>query len=216
MDIVYLDNHLMVVEKPHGLLTQPSGTSLPSLEEQAKNYIKTTFGKPGNVFLEAVHRIDRQVAGLVLFARTSKALARMNQQIRDGNCQKTYHAIVQGCPKDNQQTLENWILHDDFKAKIVTHKTKDAKIAILQFRVIKRLGANTLLEINLETGRYHQIRAQLAHIGCPILGDEKYGATTPFKDNAIALQHKMLTVLHPISKEQITFVANHNLEQRNR
>ena len=212
MDIVYIDNHLLAADKPHNLLTQPSGTDRNSLEAQAKLYIKQEYNKPGKVFLEAVHRIDRQACGIVLFARTSKALSRLTEQIRDGSCRKIYHALVSGrLPKD-EGDLEDWLLHDDFKAAVVSPKTVGAKRATLHYRLLEiRPDNRSLLEIQLETGRYHQIRAQLAHAGCPILGDEKYGSQEPYKNGAIALQHARLTVRHPITKESITFEAKHNL-----
>ncbi|MCR4573758.1 MAG: RluA family pseudouridine synthase [Lentisphaeria bacterium] len=212
MDIIYIDNHLLAADKPHNLLTQPSGTDHDSLEAQAKLFVKNEFHKPGNVFLEAVHRIDRQACGIVLFARTSKALSRLAEQIRNGSCQKIYRAIVTGrLPKD-EGDLEDWLIHDDFKAAVVPQKTIGAKRATLHYRLLEARPDNcSLLEIQLETGRYHQIRAQLAHAGCPILGDEKYGSMEPYKNGAIALQHARLTVLHPITKESITFEAKHHL-----
>jgi len=212
MDIVFLDNHLLAADKPHNLLTQPSGTDRDSLEAQAKLFIKNEFHKPGNVFLEAVHRIDRQACGIVLFARTSKALSRLTEQIRDGSCRKIYRALVTGRPPKEDGELEDWLIHDDFKAAVVPPRSDGAKRATLRYRLLEtRQDGSSLLEIELQTGRYHQIRAQLAHAGCPILGDERYGSTVPYKNGAVALQHASLTVRHPITKETITFKAKHNL-----
>ena len=212
MDIVYIDNHLLAADKPHNLLTQPSGTERNSLEAQAKLFVKNEFHKPGNVFLEAVHRIDRQACGIVLFARTSKALSRLTEQIRNGSCRKIYRALVTGRMPQEEGDLEDWLLHDDFKAVVVSPKTDGAKRATLRYRLLETRPDNRfLLEIQLETGRYHQIRVQLAHAGCPIIGDEKYGSTEPYQNGAIALQHARLTILHPITKQSITFESKHNL-----
>lgn len=212
MEIVFIDNHLLAADKPHNLLTQPSGTDRDSLEAQAKLFIKNKFDKPGNVFLEAVHRIDRQACGIVLFARTSKALSRLTEQIRNGNCLKIYRALVSKRPPQQEGLLEDWLLHDDFKATVVPPQTDGAKRATLRYSIVEtRPDGHFLLEIQLETGRYHQIRAQLAHAGCPIVGDDRYGSLEPYKNGAIALQHARLTILHPITKESITFEAKHNL-----
>ena len=178
MEIVFIDNHMLAADKPHNLLTQPSGTDRDSLEAQAKLFIKNEFHKPGNVFLEAVHRIDRQACGIVLFARTSKALSRLTEQIRNGSCRKIYRALVTGRLPQTEGVLEDWLVHDDFKAAVVPAGSDGA---------------------------------QLAHAGCPIVGDERYGSKEPYKNGAVALQHASLTVLHPITKEPITFEAKHTL-----
>lgn len=212
MEIVFIDNHMLAADKPHNLLTQPSGTGRDSLEAQAKLFIKNEFHKPGNVFLEAVHRIDRQACGIVLFARTSKALSRLTEQIRNGSCRKIYRALVTGRLPQTEGILEDWLVHDDFKAAVVPAGSDGAKRATLRYRLLEtRTDGHSLLEIQLETGRYHQIRAQLAHAGCPIVGDDRYGSKEPYKNGAVALQHASLTVLHPITKEPITFEAKHTL-----
>ena len=212
MEIVYIDNHLLAADKPHNLLTQPSGTERDSLEAQAKLFIKNEFHKPGNVFLEAVHRIDKQASGIVLFARTSKALSRLTEQIRNGSCRKIYRALVTGRMPKDEGVLEDWLIHDDFKAVVASPGSDGAKRATLRYRLLEtRLDGHSLLEIQLETGRYHQIRAQLAHAGCPIVGDDRYGSRESYKNGAVALQHASLTILHPITKEPITFEAKHTL-----
>ena len=212
MEIVYIDNHLLAADKPHNLLTQPSGTERDSLEAQAKLFIKNEFHKPGNVFLEAVHRIDKQACGIVLFARTSKALSRLTEQIRNGSCRKIYRALITGRMPKDEGVLEDWLIHDDFKAVVASPGSDGAKRATLCYRLLEtRPDGHSLLEIQLETGRYHQIRAQLAHAGCPIVGDDRYGSREPYKNGAVALQHASLTILHPITKEQITFEAKHTL-----
>ncbi len=205
MEPLFLDNHLLVLDKPWGLLTQPSGTTEPSLEEQGKAFLKEHFAKPGAVFLEAVHRIDRVVGGVVLFARTSKALERLNAAQREKRITKVYHARVWGVPKNTEGTLEDYLVHDDFHARVVPPGTPEARLCKLNYKVMGAKDGTALLEIGLETGRYHQIRTQLAHAGWPICGDTKYGApntTTKFApNNGIALVSYAIIVPHPVSKE---------------
>ena len=150
MEIVFIDNHLLAADKPHNLLTQPSGTERDSLEAQAKLFIKNEFHKPGNVFLEAVHRIDRQACGIVLFARTSKALSRLTEQIRNGSCRKIYRALVTGRMPKDEGLLEDWLIHDDFKAVVASPGSDGAKRATLRYRLLEtRLDGHSLLEIQL-------------------------------------------------------------------
>ncbi len=203
MEPLYIDNHLLVLDKPWGLLTQPSGTERDSLEDQGKEYLRRRFQKPGAVFLEAVHRIDRLVGGVVLFARTSKALSRLNAAQRAGEFTKTYRARVSGGPKEPRGTLEDWLVHDDFCARVVSPKTPGAHACRLTWEVLEQADGETLLEIGLQTGRYHQIRAQLAHAGMPILGDRRYGGR-PHQQDAIALVSWQLQFNHPVTKEPIT------------
>lgn len=207
IEILYHDNHQLVINKPAGLLTQPSGTDKESAEALAKQWVKEQFQKPGNVFLEAVHRIDKPVSGIVLFARTSKALSRLQESMRDKHSKKTYFALVEGIVKNSSGTLEHYLVHDDFQAKVVNSKTTNAKLARLHYKVVKTQNAQTLLEIVLETGRYHQIRVQLAAIGHPIVGDAKYGSKTAFAPGAIALHHFRLEMPHPITGEMQCFEA---------
>lgn len=206
LEILFVDNHLLVVNKPAGLLTQPSGTEQESLEHLAKEWIKTTYQKPGNVFLHTVHRLDKPVSGVVVFARTSKALSRLNESIREKQAKKIYYALVEGKPLANEGTLEHYIIHDDFQAKIVSPNYPSAKLARLHYRVIKQQGPYTLLEVELETGRYHQIRLQLAAMDCPIIGDKKYGSSQ-LLDGNIALHHARLQLTHPVSGELLAFEA---------
>lgn len=206
--IVYVDNHLLCLDKPGGLLTQPSGTDRDSLEAWGKAWLKEEYHKPGAVFLEAVHRIDAPVCGLVLFARTSKALSRLNEAVRNGACTKEYRALVAGVPKVPQAELRNWLTHDDHLARVVPQGTPNAHLATLQYELLERRPNNTsLLRILLGSGRYHQIRVQLSHAGFPIAGDNKYGAKLAYREGCIALQHYRLTVPHPISKELLTFTS---------
>lgn len=201
--VLYEDNHLLVVDKPAGLLTQPSGTDLDSLENQAKIWIKEKHDKPGNVFLEAVHRLDRPVSGIVLFAKTSKALSRLNASVRNKETTKTYMTIIEGILDPTEGTLENYTVHDHHKAKIVDENYPDSKVAILEYKTIKTTDNQSLIEISLITGRYHQIRAQFSSIGNPIVGDEKYGSSVFIHHNVIYLHHSNLTFSHPISQKTI-------------
>jgi len=212
MQPLFLDNHLLALDKPGGLLTQPSGTDGDSLERQAKLFIKETFGKPGEVFLEAVHRIDRPACGIVLFARTSKALSRLNDAMRRNICQKTYRAILLSMPPARHGTLEDWLVHDDFHAAVVSSGTRGARLCRLGYTVQETLpDGRCLVEIDLQTGRYHQIRAQFAHRRCPIVGDVKYGAPKAYQDGAIALQHYRLTTPHPTKDEAVTIESRIDL-----
>lgn len=205
MKVLYEDNHLLVVEKPAGLLTQPSGTDQPSLEVISKTYIKEKYNKSGNVFLEAVHRLDKPVGGIVLFARTSKALSRLQASMRAKQCSKTYWAMVEGVVPSSEGVLEHYLLHDDHQSLIVAKSNPNGKLAKLKYRFLGYLRENNWLEIDLDTGRYHQIRAQLAEIGCPIVGDHKYGSRIAFMPNCIALHHVQMTVRHPVSDALLSF-----------
>lgn len=206
-DIIYEDNHLFVVNKPAGLLTQASGTGRLNLEDLCKQYIKETYEKSGQVFLHAIHRLDRPVSGVVIFAKTKKALQRLNASLREKKCKKVYLAWIENGLKSSCGTLENYLYHNSFKASVSNKNNEKAKLARLQYRTLKMDDKKTLVEVELETGRYHQIRAQFAFIGCPIVGDKKYGSSLPYQDGTIALQHVSLTVEHPTKKELMTFAV---------
>lgn len=203
LEILYEDNHLFIVNKPAGLLTQPTKQEADSLETRAKLWIKEAANKPGNVFLHAIHRLDRPVSGAVTFAKTQKALERLNSAVREKQTIKRYLAWIENAPKTNVGTLENPLIHENYRA--IVHPS--GKLARLSYRVLEKQPRKSLVEIFLETGRYHQIRAQFAHIGCPILGDAKYGSRTPFHENAIALHHDKLSLFHPTTKELIQVEA---------
>lgn len=207
MHPIYEDNHLLVLNKPTGILTQPSGTEQKSLEEEAKGWLKETYQKPGNVFLEAVHRLDKPVSGIVVFGKTSKALTRLNESIRAKKIHKIYWGWVEGSLPLEEATLEHYLLHDDFHAKVVDSCHPKGKVAHLSYRVLKRKKERTLIEIELKTGRYHQIRLQLSKIGFPIWGDQKYGGKEKYESDAIALHHYCLEIPHPISQEWMIFKA---------
>lgn len=203
---IYEDNHLLVLNKPAGLLTQPSGTDQDNLEQQAKEWIKKKCQKPGNVFLEAIHRLDKSVSGLVLFGKTSKAVSRLNQSMRDKQTKKVYWAWVEG-DVGQDGILEDLVIHDDYQAKIVPESHPQAKLARLHYHILEKKLDRTLVEIDLETGRYHQIRVQFASRGHPIRGDRKYGSVQSFAPHQIALHHKRLEIPHPITKEWLIFEA---------
>lgn len=207
LEILYEDNHQIVVNKPAGILTQPDDTGQDSLDELVKARIKRRDQKPGNVFLGVVHRIDKPVSGVVLLAKTSKALSRLNDSLRQKQANKLYRAVVEGNVTHSDGTLEHYLVHDDYKARISSPSDPAAKLCRLHYRVIHQQDGLAFLEVILETGRYHQIRAQLSAIGHPIIGDSKYGSRQRYKDNAIALHHARLQMPHPITAALQTFEA---------
>jgi len=187
--VLYEDNHLIAVFKPAGILVQGDETGDECLMDEVKAYLKEKYNKPGQVFLGLLHRLDRPVSGVVLFAKTSKGATRLSEQIRNHSVKKTYQCLVEGKPKKEKGTLINWLRKDEQKNKTTVFDVErgDAFYAELDYRVLKTNGKNSLLEINLKTGRPHQIRSQLAHIGHPILGDLKYGAKVANIDKSISL-----------------------------
>ncbi len=189
LKVLYEDNHLIAVFKPAGVLTQGDKTGDLCLMDEVKEYLIEKYKKSGKVFLGLLHRLDRPVSGIVLFAKTSKGASRLSEQIRNHEFKKEYHALVEGKFKFVRDGLKNYLLHDEKtnKAKIFDKKIDNSQLAELSYEVIKNQGDKTLLKINLKTGRHHQIRAQLAHIGHPIVGDKKYGAKTFLPNNSIAL-----------------------------
>ncbi|MDE6231490.1 MAG: RNA pseudouridine synthase [Muribaculaceae bacterium] len=209
MDIIYEDNHIIVINKRAGEIVQGDRTGDRPLSEYVKDYIKERYAKPGNVFCGVVHRIDRPVSGLVIFARTSKALERLNRMLRDGEIHKTYFALVEGRVEKDEDTLESYLISDGRINKTFVSKpgNPDAKLSRLTYRTITRGDRYTLLEINLLTGRKHQIRAQLSSIGHPIKGDLKYGARRSNRDGGISLQAHRIHFIHPVSKQEIDLTA---------
>ena len=209
MQLLYEDNHLIIVNKAVGEIVQydPSG-DMP-LEEQVRAYIKEKYHKPGQVYLGVVHRIDRPVSGVVLFARTGKALSRLNRMMQDRQIEKTYWAVVKDLPPDAQGTLTHYILRDTRNNRSYCYDTPrgEAREAVMHYRLLASSDRYHLLEIRLETGRHHQIRCQLAHIGCPIKGDLKYGAPRSNPDGGICLHARTLRMVHPVRKEEIVFEA---------
>jgi len=205
MEIVYEDNHIVVVNKAAGEIVQGDKTGDTPLSEMVKQYLKEKYNKPGNVFCGVVHRIDRPVSGLVIFARTSKALERLNKILREGEIHKTYRAVVEGHPAQKEALLENWLVSDGRinKTFVTDSRNRDAKLSRLEYRTVEEGDRYYLLEINLLTGRKHQIRAQLSAIGHPIKGDLKYGARRSNRDGGISLQAFRIRFTHPVSKEEI-------------
>lgn len=202
MEILYSDNHLLAVNKPAGMPTQADEHSEQSLDMLAKAWVKKEYAKPGAVFLEPIHRLDKPVSGIVLFARTSKALSRLNEQMRERKIIKTYYALVEGIPQATEATLEHYLIHDEYHARVVPPSHKEAKKAILHYKLLEIRNRNAYLEITLETGRYHQIRAQLAAVGHPIVGDAKYGSSLDSK-NGIALKHGKMKLIHPVTGQEL-------------
>lgn len=213
MKVVYEDNHIIIVYKESGEIVQGDKTGDTPLSETVKEYIKEKYNKPGNVFLGVVHRLDRPVSGLVMFARTSKALPRLNKMFANGEVHKTYWAIVlpEGkgkatyVPDGEWHTLENWIVRNERQNKsyVYDREVPNSKNAVLKYRVIGFSERYTLIEVRLLTGRHHQIRCQLAHMGCPIKGDLKYGARRSNPDGSISLLSHFVEFVHPVSKEKI-------------
>lgn len=210
LNVLFLDNHIIVVEKPTKIPTQSAKGHRESLEDFVKQFLKIKFAKPGNVFAEAVHRLDKDVSGIVVFARTSKALSRLQQQIRDQAWKKVYLAKVCGVPKDCEKTLEHYLEKKAFYTECFSKASSFRKRAILSYKVLSKSEESSLLEVNLYTGRYHQIRAQLSFIGHPIMGDSKYGSKQDL--DHIKLIHKKLSFSHPVTKETLHFVSEQAVE----
>ena len=210
MTVLYEDNHIIAVNKTCNEIVQGDKTGDTPLSEIVKAYIKDKYNKPGEVFLGVTHRLDRPTSGVVLFARTSKALTRLNEMFKSHEqIRKTYWAIVQGAPKVSEARLENYLTRNEQlnKSFIAKSGAKEAKLAILTYRTLVKGDHYTLLEIHLETGRHHQIRCQLAAIGCPVKGDLKYGAKRSNPDGGISLHARQIEFIHPVSKQPICIVA---------
>lgn len=209
MQVVYEDNHIIIVNKAPGEIVQGDKTGDEPLVETVKLWIKEKYAKPGNVFLGVVHRLDRPVAGLVVFAKTSKALARMNEMFRNGEVKKTYWALTRNLPPKEEDRIIHYITTTEKNNKSYASLTpkNGAKEAILSYRHIGSSDRYHLLEVNLETGRKHQIRVQLAAIGCPIKGDLKYGDKRSNPDGSISLMARRIQFVHPVSGMEIDVTA---------
>ena len=205
MEVVYEDNHIIIVSKRSGEIVQGDKTGDRTLADDVKAYIKEKYAKPGNVFLGVTHRLDRPVWGLVVFAKTSKSLSRLNDMFRNGEVHKTYWAICQNTPEQPEATLTHWLTRNEKQNKSYAYdkEVPSSKKAVLHYKVIGHSEKYTLVEIELMTGRHHQIRCQLAKIGCPIKGDLKYGAKRSNPDGSISLLARMVEFVHPVSKEKI-------------
>ena len=209
MDVIYEDNHIIIVSKRAGDIVQGDKTGDTPLSETVKLYIKDTCHKPGDVFLGVVHRLDRPVSGLVVFARTSKALSRLSEMFRTRSVRKTYWAIVGNQPSQSEGTLTHWLTRNpkNNTARAYEREVPGSKQAVLDYRVIARSDRYWLLEVDLHTGRHHQIRCQLAKIGCPIRGDLKYGAPRSLPDGGISLHARRVSFEHPVSHLPIDVTA---------
>ena len=206
---LYEDNHVIIVYKESGEIVQGDKTGDTPLSDIVKAYLKEKYQKPGSVFLGVVHRLDRPVSGLVIFARTSKALSRLNEMFRVGDIHKTYWAITQSAPSENEGELEHWLVRNERQNKsyAYTREVPGSKRAVLRYRQLAQGEHYSLLEVTLLTGRHHQIRCQLAAMGCPIKGDLKYGAHRSNPDGSISLMSRRVEFLHPVSKQPISVEA---------
>jgi 23S rRNA pseudouridine1911/1915/1917 synthase len=209
MDVLYEDNHLIIVNKAPSEIVQGDKTGDKPLSELIKEYLKEKYHKPGNVFCGVTHRLDRPTSGVVVFAKTSKALSRLNEMFRNGEVDKTYWAIVKNRPPKDEDTLIHYLIKNEKTNKSTAYDSEkpNTKKAILHYKLIAVSQKYFLLEVDLETGRHHQIRCQLAKIGCPIKGDLKYGAERSNPDGSISLHARTISFVHPVSKQQIHVVA---------
>lgn len=209
LEVLYEDNHIIAINKTNSDLVQGDKTGDETLADAVKAYIKAKYNKPGDVYLGIVHRLDRPVSGVVLFARTTKALTRLNKMFEEKEVKKTYWAIVRQLPPHDSDTLTHYLLKDNEKNKSHAHisEKKGAKLAILSYKLISSIDNYHLLEVNLETGRHHQIRCQLAKIGSPIRGDLKYGYPRSNTNGGISLHARRIEFVHPVTKENIIIEA---------
>lgn len=209
LQILHEDNHIIVINKRVGDIVQGDKTGDKPLSEVVKEYIKDQYNKPGEVFLGVVHRLDRPTTGIVVFARTSKALSRLNEMFSNRETQKTYWAVVKNKPSKSEDTLIHFLKRNEKNNTSKAHlkEVPDSKLAKLDYKIIATLHSYFALEVNLHTGRHHQIRAQLAAIGCPIKGDLKYGFDRSNPDGGIHLHARKLNFIHPVSKESLEIVA---------
>lgn len=209
LSVLYEDNHLIIINKPPGALVQGDKTGDAPISDDVKQYIKEKYNKPGDVFLGVIHRLDRPVSGIVIFARTSKALTRMNEMFKKKEIQKTYWAVVQNPPKETSGTITTYTIKDSLmlKAKVYSKEVPKSKLCILDYKVIQESDRYYLLEVLPHTGRYHQIRSQLSYIGSPIKGDIKYGYPRTNPNGSIQLHARKIEFIHPVSKESISVTA---------
>ena len=209
MKVLYEDNHIIVINKAAGEIVQGDKTGDASLCDTMKQYLKEKYAKPGNVFIGLPHRLDRPVSGIVVFAKTSKALERLNRMFSEGAVKKIYWALTKGIPTPAEADIESWILRNEKMNKSFSYpkEVKGAKRALLHYRLAAASQNYNLIEVELKTGRHHQIRCQLSSIGCPIKGDLKYGAQRSNPDGSISLHARYIEFTHPVSKESIAITA---------
>lgn len=209
MTVLYEDNHIIIVNKDVGEIVQGDKTGDKPLSDIVKDYIKVKYNKPGNVYLGVTHRLDRPTSGIVMFAKTSKALTRLNEMFRKDDVTKTYWALVKNAPQKAEDTLIHYLIKNERTNKSTAYdfEKKGTKKSILHYKIVAKSDNYFLLEIDLETGRHHQIRSQLSKIGCPIKGDLKYGAERSNPDGGISLHARSISFVHPVSKDRINVVA---------
>ncbi|NDV79110.1 RluA family pseudouridine synthase [Dysgonomonas sp. 511] len=209
MTVLYEDNHIIIVNKDVSEIVQGDKTGDKTLADTVKEYLKEKYNKPGNVYLGVVHRLDRPTSGIVVFAKTSKALPRLNEMFKNKEIKKTYWAIVKNVPEKPEGTLRHFLVRNEKQNKSYAYDTEkpNSKLAILHYKLIAKSDKYTLLEIDLETGRHHQIRCQLAKTGCPIKGDLKYGYDRSNPDGGISLHARKIAFIHPVSKNAIEIEA---------
>lgn len=209
LEVIHEDNHLLVINKPAGVLVQGDSTGDVCLADICKDYVRRKYNKPGNVFMGVVHRLDRPVSGVIVFAKTSKALTRLNKLFQERQVKKTYWAIVKNRPPETEEVLVHWLIKD--KTRNVTsaysRKKPGSLESTLTYRVVNSVQRKHLLSVEPQTGRPHQIRVQLAKIGCPIIGDLRYGNAPPNEDASICLHARHLEFEHPVQKEKVSFSA---------
>lgn len=210
MEIIFEDNHLIAINKLPGDISQGDKSGDEPLVEKVKHYLKTAYAKPGNVYVGLVHRIDRPVSGVLLFAKTGKAGERMSKMIQERDFHKTYWAVVKNKPENESAMLHHYLVKNEFQNKSYVHRSaiKNSREAILNYKLIAAIDRYYLLEVEPKTGRHHQIRAQLASIGCPIKGDIKYGFNRTNENGSIHLHARKLSFIHPVKKENTTIIAN--------
>ncbi len=209
MTVLYEDNHIIIVNKTVSEIVQGDKTGDKPLSEIIKEYLKEKYNKPGNVFCGVTHRLDRPTSGIVVFAKTSKALARLNDMFKNKEISKTYWAVIKETPKQTEGTLRHYLVRNEKQNKSYAYDSEkpNSKLAVLHYQLISRSDKYNMLAIDLETGRHHQIRCQLAKIGCPIKGDLKYGADRSNPDGGISLHARKISFIHPVSKEPIEVTA---------
>jgi len=214
LEVLYEDNHIIVVEKPRNMPVAPDSSGDVSLLDEVKKYVKEKYNKPGEAYIGLVHRLDRPAGGVVVFARTSKAAARLSEQVRTHDAGRTYYAVVRGIPPKQADHLENTLLKDTAAnmVTVVPPSTEGAKNAILDYRILQSIetqeyGTLTLVQVQLQTGRSHQIRAQMAYIGCPLFGDQRYGFKVNKSGQQLALYAVKLSLTHPTLKHRMSFIC---------
>ncbi|GAB6007638.1 RNA pseudouridine synthase [Bacteroidia bacterium] len=209
MTVLYEDNHIIIVNKTVSEIVQGDKTGDKPLSEIVKEYLKEKYNKQGNVFCGVTHRLDRPTSGIVVFAKTSKALARLNDMFKNKEISKTYWAVVKEAPKQAEGTLKHYLVRNEKQNKSYAYDAEkpNSKLAILHYKLIARSDKYNMLEVDLETGRHHQIRCQLAKIGCPVKGDLKYGADRSNPDGGISLHARKISFIHPVSKEPVEIIA---------